>query len=103
MSNYPFLKISKVVLRIIGVLTFLSTIVLEIIFDSGLITLILVGVLDMCCCDGVEIFGVIVAIISGAISGFMFFVLAEVIDLFVNIGKDVRAIKGKANEERGTE
>jgi len=97
MTSYPFLKISKIVLRIIGVLIFVSTLILEISLDNGITTLILTELLGICCCDGVEIIGVIIGIISGTISGFMFFVLAEIIDLFVNMGKNIQAIKNSTN------
>ncbi|MDR2531435.1 MAG: hypothetical protein LBC82_01145 [Oscillospiraceae bacterium] len=91
-ANYPFLSISKLILRIIGVIAVLSTLIGAIALARSEFIL---GIFDLCCCDGtagVTVLGFFVGLIGGAVSGFIWFALAEVIALFVTMGQNVEKL-----------
>ncbi|MCL2694014.1 MAG: hypothetical protein FWE60_02780 [Oscillospiraceae bacterium] len=96
-TNYPCLSISKTILRIIGAIVFVSIVISSIAFARGDFVQ---GILRemLCCCDGFSsdgrmvlggFIGFIIGLIAGIINGFFFFVLAEIIQLFVAMGKNV--------------
>jgi len=82
-SNYPFLSVSKAILRTIGVLCIILCFAIGI--RSGENISGIIGINN----DIGIVLGVLFGLITGAISGFGFFILAEIIELFVKMGQNV--------------
>jgi hypothetical protein len=98
-QSYPLLVIAKWVLRITGIIVAL----VYIIAGVGIVGDIVGNIFDLH--HEVRGFvGFLIGLIAGAISGFGFFLLAEVITLFVNMGKNVenlaKNVKSLAEREK---
>ncbi|MDR2559481.1 MAG: hypothetical protein LBC86_08070 [Oscillospiraceae bacterium] len=86
-SSYPILSISKIALRIMGCIVALSAFIALQFNDFLDIILYEIGISEI---GGLIKF--VAGLISGAIAGFGFFVLAEIIELFVDMGKNIRSL-----------